>query len=501
MEIIKDFINTICQMGTVFYIPVIVIIVELVTYCILQKKKTEPLDIFKKKTEKIKLIPDDSLVEIIPKGVLVVTGLVILIVVQAVAFPDLMNKVGNAINGAKHDINQVILTMAGFIIPLYLTVISIDKTYYLVYSMKSILNMYHIYLMMMSTVLSFLAVYVFELILENLEEETTVFGVVLIFYMIGIFISIGLLGYICIILFRIVSSGVDLKALLKLHILMGKNNIAQIDIKNKKQWTIDAIEINLDYLIQNYKKRSQKVKIKEIESIEIITTIGIYEKNIGRVAKIKISLLWISAFICQIIFSAMLLQEDSLKIVICDIILIFCIIIIMVMAEKKLGKQEFNRIFIKMDYSSWGYRIQNKKKVYFVETWQYYQRKYEKFIFGMNSIIVFFDIMLHIGVKKKRVNRAFTYIVKELREENMANSVYYLPIFVIGYLIFERDRNEEILKIVKREYDSLNLNEQRKNEFFTMLSSYLFYLRIRTLDNKKDLLTKAAKEYLHWLAY
>ena len=163
--------------------------------------------------------------------------------------------------------------LTSFVITLSVFIVVFDKSYYLVFSIRDVLKKYKFYYILKVEILACILTCILTCSLLDGKIESVFDEVRFIALEYAFFISLVLSTYLLIVLINIVFS--DTKKELKLlkH-LYERLWVSKIDIDSQKEtikkWKQENTEINVNYLVDEYKKRFENIDINEIKQIEYV---------------------------------------------------------------------------------------------------------------------------------------------------------------------------------------------------------------------------------------
>lgn len=113
----------------------------------------------------------------------------------------------------------------------------------------------------------------------------------------------------------------------------------------------------------------------------------------------------------------------------------------------------------------------------------------------MNSLIAFFNIWINyvdIDEYNKQIAREMCkQLIEGMKVLKTQNSVMYMPIFVIGFFMYEKDIEETELKKL---YAEIIEDEEEANKIELMIYNQIDYLRRNKWEGMKS-----PKKYMLWL--
>lgn len=259
--------------------------------------------------------------------------------------------------------------------------------------------------------------------------------------------------------------------------------------KEKTNWSKEAVEINVDYLLQKYVDTCRKKKILKIDYIEFATTLDTYKPKWYKKARNKFIKLNIICMLISILLDIACLNRKCIILVV--ISLAFTAINIgITFCEKDC----IHLVILKFFSDTWGYYIhqRNNKEKFIPRVALRKSNVYDKYIMRMNSLNAFFFIWINYIDYKNSENKLVIDMYQEVIDclvsmENI-NGVIYMPIFIVGFFLYEKNIN------VLSAREIYNKIVENGNLFEMMFMSQIVHL---TRNDKKCI--QDAKKYLLWL--
>lgn len=287
----------------------------------------------------------------------------------------------------------------------------------------------------------------------------------------------------------------ELKLLSQLYRRFWIPRIDTLNFKEKKNWSQEAVEINVQYLIDQYTDVCRHKKIVQISNIEYVTTMDIYKEKWYRKARDKFIRMMYVLLIISSIIDIWICKEYSYWFISLDIIIA---VITIAISYLKIETVQSVIMFIFLD--DWGYYISlsDKREKFVNDVAVIFYSSYKKYLMRMNSLNAFFHIWIEdIKKDKDKDEIKFIYLrfIKCLQEVREKNMVIYLPAFTIGYFLYEKNINvDEIKKLYKK----FVLDENKQDVFKKMMHSQVFYL---TKNFKEDVFeySKKLSNYIKWM--
>lgn len=391
-------------------------------------------------------------------------------------------------------IQNILASLTTLSVTMALVVVVFDKKYYILFSMSDVLKKYKVPESIVVAVFTYIVCCVIQIALLGNTVESILTTAVFIIYQIMVIYNMISNTYILCIMITILFFD-EKKELNLLQQLYRRFWISKVDINTYKkldEWDVEALEINIEYLIEQYMKLCKKSKISKIKYMEFSTIFGIYERKWYKKARRKfvgtISIVFIAT-----IGTAYLLNIKSI-VIYGETFLMYVITIFLGCIPKTSVKNGIIRIF----YDSWGYYVWlgDKKEHFIPRIAVGFDNVYNRFINIMNSINAFFYILLESGndgeKNKEKLENIVRKVIKCFDEDKNISNVTYMPIMVVGYFLFQK-------QIVVNEIKNVYLQKYSKDTLFVKsLYSQLYYLTINDYE-KEENMQKAVHSYLNWL--
>lgn len=123
---------------------------------------------------------------------------------------------------------------------------------------------------------------------------------------------------------------------------------------------------------------------------------------------------------------------------------------------------------------------------------------YDKFIHKMNSINAFFCIWIkHSENDYENFNKQLDNLYNELKDANTENLIMYLPLFTIGYFVFENENYN--LNCLHEIYKQMIEKSKGKYQFDRMIVGHIYYLTAYD-ETGKNVLESKIPMYLKWIS-
>ena len=391
-------------------------------------------------------------------------------------------------------IQNILANLTTLSVTMALVVVVFDKKYYILFSMSDVLKKYKVPEGIVVAVFTYIVCCVIQIALLGNTLESILAAAVFIIYQIMVIYNMISNVYILCIMITILFFD-EKKELNLLQQLYRRFWISKADISTYKkldEWDIEALEINIEYLIEQYMKLCKKSKILKIKYMEFSTIFGIYERKWYKKARRKF-VKTISIVFIATMGTAYLLNTKSI-VIYGGTFLMYVITIFFGCIPKTSVKNGIIRIF----YDSWGYYVWlgDKKEHFIPRIAVGFDNVYNRFINIMNSINAFFYILLESGndgeKNKEKLENIVRKVIKCFDEDKNISNVTYMPIMVVGCFLFQK-------QIVVNEIKNVYLQKYSKDTLFVKsLYSQIYYLMINDYEKEEDM-QKAVHSYLNWL--
>ena len=176
-------------------------------------------------------------------------------------------------------VSNIVIGLTAITITMAVVVILFDKRYYIVFSIRDVLKKYKFSEFLINVILSCIVVSIATLTLLN-KKIDSYFDVAkfMILEIETIFNILGVAYILCVIInIMFLEQKNELSLLGQLYRKFGLYKIDTLHFKSKKSWSKEAVEINVDYLLERYINVCNRKKIFNIKSVEFVTTMGYYK--------------------------------------------------------------------------------------------------------------------------------------------------------------------------------------------------------------------------------
>ena len=381
------------------------------------------------------------------------------------------------------NLNNICIGITTIAITVSIVVITFSKDYYLVFSIKDVLRTQYFALGVVLIIITCLCSQMFVVIILGIRTIDNLFGIfIIVIEEIVLIINYGSSIYVMFIVFRILLSEeyFELTILKQLYRKMWNSETILFNIKD--EWNKCATDINIAFLIQDYRKRAKDINIEKMERFYFATLSDVggirwYKKAILKLLMICTVLGAFSGVICLI--------NGELYILMINIAIVIFVIIIFT-TKKFMNK--YYMYLNKIVYDSWGYYIKSMDKEYFCGIISLFPpKKIEKYIHSIKNIICFSRIGKEVNFQDDKevvIEYILKRIVRALENGNYKNgyikSMYQLPVFLIGYFQYQTSIENNCMKICKQIYEELNLEDFEKSKLNETLYGF-------TLDINREI--------------
>ncbi len=392
-------------------------------------------------------------------------------------------------------VSSVVIGLTTIAITMAVVIILFDKSYYIVFSIREVLQKYKFSEILFIIIMCCILVSGMTMTLLNGKIDSHFDVVRFMILEIATVYNIVGVTYILIVISRIMffERKNELCLLKQLYKSFWLHRIDTIHFKSKKNWSKEAVEINIDYLIERYINICKYKKIERIKDIEFVTTMGCYQEKWYGKARNKFVRMMICLLFISTIIDSIVLQENCLGFIFFNVIATISSIVI-----AHVNIQSFRLVIIRFYSDTWGYYMHtnDNKELLIPRVALRKGNIYSKYIMRMNSLNAFFYIWINYVDKKKRtIKYEFEGVLQCLEKLNNKNMVTYFPIFTIGFFLFDKDIK---IKKIKDIYNEMVVVENKQYSFERMMYSQISYL---TKNFNKGVFEYRSRlnEYLKWI--
>lgn len=468
----------------------VIFVIIIITVSSMKKDKLSPVDELCDKRKNHKLQKIFLRVDLFSEVYLFVCSIFACIPLVAI----FNQKYYTYINGMIDKIEVVgssVLGLTTIAVTLSVAVILFDRKYYIVFSIRDVLQKYKFAECLFISVSSCIIVIIMQITLINQTIESLfdlvrfmVFEIVTIYNIVANTYVLFIIVYI-----MFFEQRKELEILGQLYRSFWIDRLDTSTFKEKTNWSKEAVEINVDYLLQKYVDTCRKKKILKIDYIEFATTLDTYKPKWYNKARNKFIKLNIICMLSSILLDIACLNRKCIILLVIN--LVFTAINIgITFCEKDC----IHLVILKFFSDTWGYYIhqRNNKEKFIPRVALRKSNVYDKYIMRMNSLNAFFYIWINYIDYKNSDNKLVIDMYQEVIDclvsmENI-NSVIYMPIFIVGFFLYEKNIN------VLSAREIYNKIVENGNLFEMMFMSQIVHL---TRNDKKYI--QDANKYLLWL--
>lgn len=482
---------SICGVLPLFVCGIFIILI--ITVACMKSEKIIPLDEFSDKRKNHKIEKMFSQIDLFSKVYFFIClNLAMASVVASfnhkyyIHIPELINKI--------EIVGSNVLGLTTIAVTLSVAIILFDRRYYIVFSVRDVLQKYKFADFLSVCVFSCVIVVVLQITLINQSLDSNFDLIRFMVFEIAVINNICSNTYVLYSIIQIMffEQRKELGMLRQLYRCFLNEKIDTLSFKEKNKWNKEAIEINIKYLFQQYDDICRKKKILRIDYIEFATTLGIDKKKWYIKARNKFIKLNIICLIVSILIDIALLKEKCIIMVAVN--LLFAGIIIGITFLKK---ECIYLVILKLIFDTWGYYMHkdDDAELFIPRVALIKSNIYNKFIMRMNSLNAFFYLWINYIDDDSRddelVKEMYQQVTERIELVENRNWVTYMPVFIVGFFLYQKNIKEsktrEIYKKIVGEKDSIYF-------FQRMLYSQIFYLSRNNSTCIKDVW-----DYLLWL--
>lgn len=396
--------------------------------------------------------------------------------------PDLIKKI--------EVIGSTVLGLTTIAFTLSVAIILFDKKYYIIFSIRDILQQYRFKERLSISILSCMFVEIIQFTFLNQSLNSYMDLIRFILFELAVINNIIVNTFIIWRIIQILFSEQkkELKILEQLYRSFDINKIDRLSFKEKNNWDKEAVEINIEYLLEQYINICKKKKIQKTDYIEYVTTINIYRKKWYDKVKWKFRLIIV---ICLLISKAVCVDFAN-TIYITKINIIFSGI---VMAITCFKDENIELTILLLLSDVWGYYIHQNNKELFIARTPFLKNNYNKFMNSMNSLNSFFYIWIDYIDEDYRddefVKEMYSKMIKWIESLKNKNNIIYMPVFIVGYFLYKKNI---ILSETKKIYEEVVDKMCSCYEFQRMIYSQIYYI-----SGSREVYMNDITDYLMWL--
>ena len=372
-------------------------------------------------------------------------------------------------------ITDVVMGLSSIVIGVVCIVVSLVRKYYLFFSIWDVFQFYKIPQFTTSILISMIGDIVIKVSGFNVDN-ILIYSLTLIFTICNIYCGTIILFKIKQILF---GEKIELSLLRELHKVFWYNKIDLTNLGDEENWNRDSIYLNLEYLLECYLND----KVNEVASIEFVSTLDIIKEKYYK------KVIYILVVNNCLLILALFFQDDF------DIytkIQISTLIGVTILGV--LGIEEIKLAIVKMIKGTSGYALKTKEDKYIIVTrfGLITRKRYKSFVEDMNSICAFFFIWIKKNEKQdlSMCKQEFINFINCL--DGKEKSLSYLPVFTIGFFLWDRELYVEEVKLV---YHRFAIDKESSVALQKMIYSQIIYVT-RNFEGKSR---EKLDDYLLWL--
>lgn len=285
--------------------------------------------------------------------------------------------------------SSIVTSLTAIAITMAVVIIVFDKRYYIVFSIREVLQKYKFPECLIVVIFSCIFVSGMTMTLLNGKIDShfddwrfVALEIGVIYNIVGVSYILGIIIYI-----MFIEQKSELSLLGQLYRRFWLHRVDTLHFKDKEHWNREAVEINIEYLIDRYVSIFKRKQIAQIEDIEFVTTMDCYKKKWYSKARDKFvrTMLWL--LVLSTFINIMILIER------CYLIIFFNIIVTAItIALTYLNIESIQLVIMRLYSDTWGYYIykKNGKELFIPRVALRIDNVYDKYIMRMNSLNAFF---------------------------------------------------------------------------------------------------------------
>lgn len=369
--------------------------------------------------------------------------------------------------------SSIVTGLTAIAITMAVVIIVFDKRYYIVFSIREVLQKYKFSECLLLVSFSCLIVSGTTMTLLNgkIDSDFDVWRFMaleigVIYNIVGVAYTIGVIIYI-----MFIEQKSELSLLGQLYRRFWLHRVDTLHFKDKENWSREAVEINIEYLIERYVSICKRKHIAQIEDIEFVTTMDCYKKKWYGKARDKFVRMMLWLLVLSTLINIVVLIESCYSIIFFNII-----ITVMTIALTYLNIESIQLVIMRLYSDTWGYYIykKNGKELFIPRVALRIDNIYDKYIMRMNSLNAFFCIwMNYVDKDQEHIQKMYEEVIAWFEDVKTKNIATCFPVFTIGYFLFDND-----IKInnIKELYKEIVLPENKQYAFKRIMHSQIFYL-------------------------
>lgn len=393
-------------------------------------------------------------------------------------------------------INGMVIGLTAMAITMSVVIILYDKNYYIVFSIRDVLQKYKfaecLFIVLASCIIESIATLTllkgkidtdFDFVRFLILEVATIYNIIGVSYVLYV---------IVVIMFS--EKKRELALLKQLYIFWELTRIDTSQFKTGKGWNKYAIGVNAEYLLERYLNICNCKKLGVLNCIEFVTTIGYYQDDWYRKSKYKFDRMIVILFLVSALFDWMVLQENCGQVIILNMLVMGIGIVVFNCSNKQSIQLAITKVFS----DTWGYYYATTTgKEGLIRRASIGITKYSRYVKTTNSLNAFFYIGLNNGEEKSNAvvdefKEILDYLDKNLKKKNM---ITFFPAFTIGYFMYEKNLKIQELKVI---YNEIIVSHENRVNFERMIQSQILCLT-KCAGKEHQSYRNRVAEYLQWL--
>lgn len=401
-------------------------------------------------------------------------------------------------------IENIGIGLTTLVVTLSIFIVTFEKRYYLVFSIRDILQKRKFPEYLNIVIVSFFLILLEKIILPDGSLDNEFEAYTFIIFEIAVILNMLCSARLLYIMLRVIfkESEKELNIFLdQLYHWFEPSGKDTTHFSSEEKWSKDAVGKNVECLTENYIKVFQNKKISRIKNINFILTIDTERGKWLKKAKIIFYSVFFASWTIACVLNIIYQDENMWKIV-GSIITGISFLIIAVF--HKIDANSFDVVIMELFCDIAGYDIyykKNEKKEDMKEVFvpRVPCRKtsiFHKYIRSMNSLIAFFDIWSkYADGKKQDIRDAIEQLIDRIQEQEKGNLIIYNPVFIIGYFLFEKGIKIGRLREVYKNFSKRNVDKNEDSLFEMVYSQICVLLRKYESEEVYDKVGK----YFDWL--
>ena len=413
------------------------------------------------------------------------------------------------------NINNGIMAGESLAIAMILGITSLNKSYYLCFSVKEVLKYKRMRGVLTTLVVLFITHLIYAVVFMGVRTDTVLGLSLLALFQTAVYINIILTVYILLTCVPIMLNDgrFEMSLLNKLYYFFWTPNWEFFDIRESKQWSRKGVKKNFDYLTERYIRLIENKEVKKIKYLKFVdideekdeaekTKWCLYARDKYRRIIFKIcgglEAVYVLVLLALLIFGRVgLLGMLSAiwKVSMLNVGIAAVTWLISLLPLRYFGKAALKIVADTAGYCAY---LENKKEELIPEVALRPNLARDKFIKCMNCINAFFFIWIKYTEKDiNKQKKTCEQLMVRIENVKGTSIVAYLPVFTIGYFMYTNSNKVQCnaakaayLKILKECGDKSLINK--------MLESHIRYLMKNMEDNVENT-ERNVKKYLHWL--